>query len=710
VKLRSNIKDARRPNEVGREGTVPRLAMRAEFQPATFDEDERSVEVIFTAGATVRRFGFFGEDFFGEFDESLDFAPGAHRDERLLSNRVAVLDAHRRGSISDQLGVLVDARLDPVTRTGVGTIRFSKREEIDGLVADVRAGIVSNVSIGFQVHQFRDITEPGDDVRHFLAIDWEIHEVSFVPVGADGAAHIRTETELATREDPKNVCILWTEAVNMEPDETIEGTPAQRSAAPAPATPEPASPPAPAPTPDPALRAPTPDIDAIRAEGRAEERARLAGIGDAARNLGLEPSDVFVDGLVRNGTALDSARAALIEHVGHRDESRAINSTASFQVGDSDRDKQTRSITDAMHFRMAPDREHKRDNLQGNEYVHMTLLEIGRSVLTAHGIDTRGLSKSELAGAILSSRSMSVSGGLMTRSASHSTDDFPSILANLMNKELRASYEETPDTWSQWVRRGTLSDFKPGQRPALGASPALLEKLEGAEYKWGTAGEENEPIQLVEYGRVISMSRQMLINDDLDAFSRFPGAFGSRARDLLSDLIYAVLTDNGVMADANALFSAAHNNTSTGVLAVAGLSALRLTMRTQTGIAPGDGEAAQAINVPLKHLRVPAALETTAEQLTAGLTPNTPGDVNPFIGSFETVAAEPRLDPTSAVQYYGMGPKSLAGVELAFLQGEDGPVTETRTSFSTDSMDLKVRQTAGVSAIEFRGISRSSGA
>ena len=709
MKLRRNICDAKRPNEVGREGTVPRLSMRAEFRPDTFNEDDRSVEVLFTAGATVRRFGFFGEDFFGEFDESLDFTPGAHRDERLASNRVAVLDAHRRQSIRDQLGVLVDARLDPETRTGTGRVRFSNREDLDGLVRDVREGIVSNVSIGFQVHQFRDITQPSDDVRHFLAIDWEIHEVSFVPVGADGAASIRNpETELATREDPQNVCILWTEAESMKPKNT-DGEPGEeiRNAPAAPATPAPPSTP-PAATPP---LAPTPDLAAVRAEARLEERARVAGISEAARNLGLEDADPVVVGLVRGEKTLDGARADLITHVGTRDENRPIHSTGGFQVGEGDRDKQTRAITDAMHYRMAPDRGHKQENLQGNEFVHMTLLEIGRSVLTSHGISTRGLSKSDLAGMILGSRSMNLSpGGLMTRAGSHATDDFPSILANLMNKELRASYDETPDTWSQWVRRGTLSDFKPGQRPALGASPALLEKLEGAEYQWGTAGEENEPIQLVEYGRVISMSRQMLINDDLDAFSRFPGAFGSRARDLLSDLVYAVLTDNAVMADGNALFSAAHNNLSTGAFAVAGLTALRLTMRTQVGIAPGDGEAGQAINVPMRHLRVPAALETTAEQLTASLMPNAFGDVNPFIGSFETVAAEPRLDPDYALIYYAMGPKNLAGVEVAFLQGEDGPVTETRTSFSTDSMDLKVRQTAGVSAIEFRGISRSSGA
>ena len=80
------------------------------------------------------------------------------------------------------------------------------------------------------------------------------------------------------------------------------------------------------------------------------------------------------------------------------------------------------------------------------------------------------------------------------------------------------------------------------QRTQLGGAPDLLKVNEGGEFKYGTMGESKETYQLATYGRIMALTRQTLINDDLDAFTRIPAAFGASAADLESDMVYALLT------------------------------------------------------------------------------------------------------------------------------------------------------------------------
>ena len=70
------------------------------------------------------------------------------------------------------------------------------------------------------------------------------------------------------------------------------------------------------------------------------------------------------------------------------------------------------------------------------------------------------------------------------------------------------------------------------QRTQLGGAPDLEKVLEAGEFKYGTIGEGKEVYALATYGRIVAITRQTLINDDLDAFTRLPAAFGASAADL----------------------------------------------------------------------------------------------------------------------------------------------------------------------------------
>jgi hypothetical protein len=197
-------------------------------------------------------------------------------------------------------------------------------------------------------------------------------------------------------------------------------------------------------------------------------------------------------------------------------------------------------MSEALLHRHNPGRAQLTD--RASEFRGLTLLELARHALDRRGISTRGKSKMELA-----------TEALIGRSGLHSTSDFPLILANVANKTLRAAYDTTPRTFTAWVRQAVITDFKPVARNQLGGAPDLLRVPESGEFTYGTIGESREVYALVTYGRIVGITRQTLINDDLDAFTRIPSAFGAAAADLESDLVYSIFSTNPNMADGNPL-------------------------------------------------------------------------------------------------------------------------------------------------------------
>ena len=149
------------------------------------------------------------------------------------------------------------------------------------------------------------------------------------------------------------------------------------------------------------------------------------------------------------------------------------------------------------------------------EWRGLSLIEMARGLLEAEGVRVRGLSRDEIA----------------TR-ALHSTSDFPAILAGVTNKTLRDAYETAPRTFPAIARRTTAADFKLIHRLQLGEAPQLEKVNESGEFKRGTIGEAQETYRVETLGKVIGITRQVIINDDLDAFTRVPALFGTSAATL----------------------------------------------------------------------------------------------------------------------------------------------------------------------------------
>lgn len=156
------------------------VLMRTGFTPASVDEKARTVELVASTGAGVTR-----RDAAGPFTEVLEVSEQAIDLTRLEG--MPLLDSHRQDGLESVLGVVLAARFEAGKL--VVKVRISPRHE--AIWADVRDGIIRNVSVGYLPKSWRDGKDPNTGARVRTVTGWELREVSLVAVGADPAARTR---------------------------------------------------------------------------------------------------------------------------------------------------------------------------------------------------------------------------------------------------------------------------------------------------------------------------------------------------------------------------------------------------------------------------------------------------------------------------------------------------------------------------------------
>ena len=690
---------------------LPALRRSAELAPNTADPEARTVEVIWSAGARIRRMTLFGEP----YDEELSLEPDHVRLDRLNAG-APFLKVHEVGALDAVIGSVVPGSARVENGRGVARVRISERADVEPIWRDIQAGHIRAVSIGYQVHRF-DISKPDTARELWRAVDWTPFEVSAVPVGADPAAGFRARS-------PLHDCVLHrrdapTQSTGAIPMTETTDTPATEAAA-APTADQPSDAVAPEDTPmtDPKPATPEPESRATEPQGqgsatraqpqsrtpqagpahdpeaaatrvREAERERVSTIYDLAGRLNLERG--FAEDLVRRGTDLGEARRLILDQVAETSEETRSFSQVSIPLGGRDEQVTRRdAVANALLHRYSPTLFPLED--AARQYRGMTLMELARESLGNAGANTRGLSRDEVA----------------TR-ALHTTSDFPEILSAVTNKTLRQAYDAYPRTFMLFCRQVLATDFKAMHRVQLGEAPQLLEVAESGEFKRGSLGESKESYKVKTYGRVVAITRQTLINDDLDAFTRIPAMYGNSIAQLESDVVWGIITANPAMADGNALFHTTHKNLAgTGTaLAVDAVGAARAAMAKQTGL-----DKKTVLNVRPAYLIVPAALELKAEQMVAqNLVPATSGTVVPQSIRTLSPISEPRLDAASETAWYlAASPNQIDTIEYAYLEGQQGAYIETRNGFDVDGVEIKCRLDFGAKAIDWRGLYKNPGA
>jgi len=330
--------------------------------------------------------------------------------------------------------------------------------------------------------------------------------------------------------------------------------------------------------------------------------------------------------------------------------------------------------------------------------------------------DVRGLSVVAMAERILSMRGESTRdlAPAQVLARGMSTSDFTNLLANVAGKALRDGYLTAPATHALWTAEREVPDFKPATLVSLSEAPNLLLVPELAEYKHGAMSESATGFKADTFGRILLVSRQALLNDDLAAFTSMPALFGQSARRLEADKVYETLQGTGNLPDGSPLFHASRGN-----LAPAGsaptvdmIGEARAMMRKQKDIA-----GLSYLDPQPRFLIVPVALETKAEALLASL--NDPTDsgsttssrvIPEWIRGLQLVA-DPRLDAVSATAWYlAANHQQMQTIVRAYIAGEGRPYIEEHSEFNRDAVATKARLDLAVGVVDWRGLVKNPGA
>ena len=169
------------------------LPLQTRLAPiSTINVEARTLDVIWTTGATVRRQRWTGWDTLVPFDEELIVSDEAIDFTRMAAG-APVLDSHSTWS-TESIRAVVD-KYWLSGGDGLATIRFPKegvRKASDELFGLAQDKIVRSISVGYFINRVRVVPPSKDgEVERRIIERWTPYELSFVTVPADAGAQVR---------------------------------------------------------------------------------------------------------------------------------------------------------------------------------------------------------------------------------------------------------------------------------------------------------------------------------------------------------------------------------------------------------------------------------------------------------------------------------------------------------------------------------------
>lgn len=608
------------------------------------DTDSRTVELSFSSETPYGR--WFGDEILCHDEECINL-------ERFNNGLGTALFNHDRDAV---VGHVEKAWIED--NRGKALVRFDEDEQSDTIFQKVQSGTLQGVSVGYSIKRY-EVLDEKDSVSSngrfkgpdtYVVTDWEPLEISIVSVPADptvgvGRSAEEIHTSIDTQEEEKSM----DEKEILKTEDVKSTEPVEAGI-----------------------------TQADLAKAMEQERKRTSEITALFRDFDVEGAD---EAIVM-GVSVDEARAMVMDQL------RVRNKGVSVTMGEAESDKFRAAAQDAVLMAVGIP---VADAAPGaHELRSHSMVELAREALQREGLKANYADNME-----------------MTRAAINSTSTFPAIMSNLADKSVMNGFNEAETTFQIWAGKGSNRDFKEAARVALSEAGNLELVPEGGQFPQDVFGEASARTKVATYGKIFSLTRQAIINDDLGLFSKIATKYGSAAKRLVNKMVYAQLTGTVKMQDNVALFDAKHGNVATTgeALSLKAIAKAITAMRRQKGITD-----AANLNITPKYLVVPPELEVTAYQIvnsTAAVDGTNSGVVNPYKGRFVVVADAELTDPDA--WYLVADANQHDTIEVTYLNGVETPRLETRQGFDVDGIEYKVAFDVGVDAIDFRGLYKNAG-
>lgn len=566
-------------------------------------------------------------------------------------------------SVDSAIGKVFNVRVEDGLL--IGDVTFGTDEGSQTIYRKYLEGILTDVSIGYEILDY-EVTRGADDKSDEVLITrYSLIELSAVGVGFDSGAKKRNkDTEdgdvkvnkkelqrlaelqaMSKRNDEQNVEMSKLLGMQKEANE------AERAKL---------------------------EADRVAMEADKAELKRAKDVNDLVITYGERGAKVLETFDGKKPTADEFSRALLDAFAGQTPHA-STNTTDT-----NDRKRMIDGMVDGVALRVGANIAEPAEG--ADMYRNFTLVELAKELDPEA---TRGMSKADVA-----ERSLV-------------TGDFPLLLQSVGARVLTSEFERQTPTYKIWMAEVDVPDFRTmtdltksfgGGRLSKRKENGDLEKISGKE--------KSESWKIDTFGNEYTLTREMLINDDLGAFTEMGSTFAEMASNLTNGLAYDILQLKGdfasyKLADAKSIYHATRNNTATDALSATALSSAKVAMMKHKAL---DGST--PLYIKPKYLIVAPELEQTALEILGASSKVGADNVNVpnvHLNSL-TVVVDPEIE--SATAWYLLAETKT--FKMGFLQG-------TGRSPQLKMNDTSILRTTfqgifdvGVTAVDYKGLYRGN--
>lgn len=645
---------------------------------ATSEENPRTIEFSFSSEKPAKRYRRDKKNKLVEYEEILLHESEENMDFSRLRAAGSLLYNHDSNQV---IGRIDDVYYDALNKKCRCRATFDEDYESYKIMDKVKSGSIKGVSFGYIINDFELRKE--NKVEKLLATKWTPYEITITPIPLDENVGIGRSLEGGIEEMEEKEEIRSEEEGKKKEDSKEESKKDDEKESDNNAAKEEESEKKEEKSSEKCKKSGERELD-IEMSMAKNEKQRCLDITKLCRsfNIANERVEEFIEG----DKTLDEVRAILLDEF--KEKKRGLE-VGGVEVTGNGRDNFTRDITSALMVKAGYGEGNEKEEIRN--MAGMRFRDIAIQSLRLDGIDGIRMGDDELF-----QRALTPSGA------------FVSIMDNTVNKSMAKAYQAAPTTFQEWTTKGSVSNFKPTRVYRISEAGELTKMSENAEFKFDEMKDEGVTTSVATFGTGWGLTRQALINDDLDIVTKIPAAHVVAAKRGINKLVYETLASNPTIYDGQKLFSSEHNNEGTaGAISVESIAKFREILRKQKDL----GEK-QVLNIPLKYIIVPATLETLAEQVllsAADINGAHSGVINPLKNKFKIIS-DAELDQYSEKAYYGAADKNIAeGIRVSYLNGKEEPTLESKVAFNRLGINYRIFIDYGVDVIDYRAFTMNAG-
>lgn len=414
------------------------------------------------------------------------------------------------------------------------------------------------------------------------------------------------------------------------------------------------------------------------------ERQRVADILDVCRkfNVPADKADEYVKDANCN---VEKVRNIILEELAEKQKPTTV--TVTEDAGEKFAKRAVDGL--ALHYGIIGEKE----AVEGaNEYRNGSLRTIAEDCLISGGMSERELrhmSSDEVFDAMFSRHTRAMG-----------SEQFAGIIDDFANKTMMTAYKEHPAVFLNLVSKGSNKDFKPAYRYRIGLDGEPEEMApESGEFKYQEMKDERVSVGIKTYGKAISFTREIFVNDSLGEVVQAIRMQSAGFRRLQEKRFFAML-QSGVTYDS------AHGNIVATALNIsaAAYAEMRKLMRNQK-----DFEKKAFVGVYPRFLVASEDYALQHEQLLVSVA----DPAAAHAGVANVMRDKMKLITTpylSGKPYFAVAdPKEYTGIEFTTLNNQDRPSSRIVIPQNSLGVDYQYWMDFGFGVIDYRAFVKNAG-